>query len=324
MIARRLLLGGAALALPGIARAQSWVPQRPIRMIVPFAPAGILDQLARLLAEPMGQRLGQPIVVENRAGAGGNVGTALAVRARGDAHVILVGSTGPLAVSPITEAQLGYDPQTDLIPITLLNATPLVLVVRAQSPHRDVAGLVAALKAEGREVLYPTPGVGSPQLLAQEAFRQAAGFAAAPVHYPGSAPAIMALIGGEFPFTIENLVLVAPHVSGGTLRALAVTSLARAPMMPSVPTMAEQGFPGYSAGGWYGLLSPAGVPEEAVMAIHRAAVAALAEPSVATRINAMGGPPIGSTPAEFQAHIRAETERWRGVLARAAPAAASR
>lgn len=324
MIARRLLLGGAALALPSIARAQGWVPQRSIRMIVPFAPAGILDQLARLLAEPMGQRLGQPIVVENRPGAGGNVGTALAARARGDAHVILVGSTGPLAVSPITEAQLGYDPQADLIPITLLNATPLVLVVRAQSPHRDVAGLVTALKAEGREVLYPTPGVGSPQLLAQEAFRQAAGFAAAPVHYPGSAPAIMGLIAGEFPFTIENLVLVAPHVSGGTLRALAVTSLTRAPMMPTVPTMVEQGFPGFSAGGWYGLLSPAGVPEEAVMAINRAAVAALAEPNVATRISAMGGPPIGSTPAEFQAHIRAETERWRGVLARAAPAAATR
>ncbi|GGJ34998.1 Bug family tripartite tricarboxylate transporter substrate binding protein [Neoroseomonas lacus] len=324
MIARRFLLGGAALALPGIARAQSWVPQRPIRMIVPFAPAGILDQLARLLAEPMGQRLGQPIVVENRPGAGGNVGTALAARARGDAHVILVGSTGPLAVSPITEAQLGYDPQADLIPITLLNSTPLVLVVRAQSPHRDVAGLVAALKAEGREVLYPTPGVGSPQLLAQEAFRQAAGFIAAPVHYPGSAPAIMGLIAGEFPFTIENLVLVAPHVSGGTLRALAVTSLTRAQMMPTVPTMAEQGFPGFSAGGWYGLLSPAGVPEEAVMVINRAAVAALAEPNVATRISAMGGPPIGSTPAEFQAHIRAETERWRGVLARAAPAAATR
>lgn len=324
MIARRLLLGGAALALPGIARAQGWVPQRPIRMIVPFAPAGILDQLARLLAEPMGQRLGQPIVVENRPGAGGNVGTALAARARGDAHVILVGSTGPLAVSPITEAQLGYDPQADLIPITLLNATPLVLVVRAQSPHRDVAGLVTALKAEGREVLYPTPGVGSPQLLAQEAFRQAAGFAAAPVHYPGSAPAIMGLIAGEFPFTIENLVLVAPHVSGGTLRALAVTSLTRAPMMPTVPTMVEQGFPGFSAGGWYGLLSPAGVPEEAVMAVNRAAVAALAESNVATRISAMGGPPIGSTPAEFQAHIRAETERWRGVLARAAPAAATR
>jgi tripartite-type tricarboxylate transporter receptor subunit TctC len=316
MIGRRILLG-AALAAPGIARAQAWAPQRPVRMVVPFAPAGIVDQLARLLAEPMARRLGQPVVVENRPGAGGNVGTALVARSRGDAHLLLVGSSGPLAVSPITEAQLGYDPATDLVPVTLLNATPLVLVVRAQSPHRDLAALVAALKAEGREILYPTPGVGSPQLLAQEAFRQAAGFPAAPVHYPGSAPAITALIAGEFPFTIENLVLVAPQIAGGTLRALAVTSAARAPLLPEVPTMAEQGFAGFTAGGWYGLLSPAGVPEEAIGAYHAAATAALAEETVARRIADMGGPPIGSTPAVFRAHIRAETERWRGVLARA-------
>jgi tripartite-type tricarboxylate transporter receptor subunit TctC len=315
---RRRAVLAAGLALPAVARAQSWAPQRPIRMIVPFAPAGILDQLARLLAEPMGQRLGQPIIVENRPGAGGNVGTAMAARARGDAHVVLVGSTGPLAVSPITEAQLGYDPLVDLIPVTLLNATPLVLVVRQASPHRDIQGLVAALKREGREVLYPTPGVGSPQLLAQEAFRQIAGFPAAPVHYQGSAPAVLAVIAGEFPFTIENLVLVAPHVQAGTLRALGVTSLSRAAMMPDVPTLAEQGFPGFSAGGWYGLLTPAGVPEEAVRAYHQAAVGALAEPHVARRISEMGGPPIGSNPLEFRAHIQSEMERWRGVLARAA------
>jgi tripartite-type tricarboxylate transporter receptor subunit TctC len=320
MTSRRAVLGGAlAIPAPRLARAQGWVPQRPVRMVVPFAPGGILDQLARLIAEPMGRRLGQPFVVENRPGAGGNVGTLLVARARGDAHTVLVGSSGPLAISPITEAQLGYDPLADLIPITLLNATPLVLVVRSASPHRDVAGLVAALKAEGREVLYPTPGVGSPQLLAQEAFRQAAGFPAAPVHYPGSAPAVLAVIGGEFPFTIENLVLVAPHLSGGALRALGVTSLVRAPLLPDVPTLAEQNFPGFSAGGWYGLLSPAGIPEEAVRGLHEAAVAALAEPEVARRIGDMGGPPIGSSPAEFRTHIEAETARWRGVMATATP-----
>jgi tripartite-type tricarboxylate transporter receptor subunit TctC len=320
---RRVLLGGA-LALPalrsGLAQGtQGWAPQRPMRLVVPFAPGGILDQLGRLLAEPMGRRLGQPIVVENRAGAGGNVGAALVARARGDAHLLLIGSTGPLAISPITEPQLGYDPLVDLMPITLLNATPLVLVVRQGSPHRDVPALVAALKADGREVLYPTPGVGSPQLLAQEAFRQAAGFPAAPVHYPGSAPAVLAVMAGEFPFTIENLVLVAPHVAAGTLRALAVTSLTRAPLMPDVPTMAEQGFAGFSAGGWYGLLAPAGVPEDAVRVVHAAAVAALAEPDIARRIGEMGGPPIGGTPAEFRAHIGAETARWRAVMQAARP-----
>ncbi|WP_268239775.1 Bug family tripartite tricarboxylate transporter substrate binding protein [Siccirubricoccus deserti] len=265
-----------------------------------------------------GRRLGEPVVVENRAGAGGNVGTALVARARGDAHTLLVGSSGPLAISPITETQLGYDPLADLTPITLLNTTPLVLVVRSASPFQDLSGLVAELRADGREVLYPTPGVGSPQLLAQEAFRQAAGFPAAPVHYPGSAPAMLAVIAGEFPFTIENLVLVAPHLSGGALRALGVTSLARAPLLPAVPTMAEQGFPGFSAGGWYGLLAPAGVPEEAVRALHVAAVAALAEPEVARRIGEMGGPPVGNSPAAFRAHILAEMTRWREVMTVAA------
>jgi len=319
---RRRGLMALALAAPAVARAQGnaplWSPNRPIRMIVPFAPAGILDQLARLLAEPMGRRLGQPIIVENRPGAGGNVGTAMAARARGDAHVVLVGSTGPLAVSPITEPNLGYDPLTDLIPITLLNATPLVLVVRQSSAARDVPSLVAALKHDGREVLYPTPGVGSPQLLAQEAFRQVAGFPAAPVHYQGSAPAVLAVIAGEFPFTIENLVLVAPHVQAGTLRALGVTSLSRAAMLPDVPTFAEQGFPGFSAGGWYGLLTPAGVPEEVVRVYNVAATGALGESIVARRIAEMGGPPIGNAPLEFRAHIQSETERWRSVLARAA------
>ncbi len=329
MIRRRALLGAgvsrAALAggaisgavIPGSALAQ-WVPVRPIRLVVPFAPGGILDQLGRMLAEPMGRRLGQPVVVENRAGAGGNVGTALVARARGDSYIMLIGSTGPLAVSPISEPQLGYDPLVDLSPITLINATPLVLVVPAASPYRDLAGLVAAMRAERREVMYPTPGVGSPQLLAQEAFRQAAGFPAAPVHYQGSAQAVLAVIAGEYAFTIENLVLVRPQIEAGLLRPLAVTSLTRAAMMPGVATMAEQGFPGFSAGGWYGLLSPAGVPEEVLQALHQAAVAALAEPEVAHRVSDMGGPPIGNSPQAFRAHIRAEMERWRGVMAGAA------
>ena len=325
-------LGTASAQSPGTVPAQSpgtvpaqspgaapppWAPVRPIRLVVPFAPGGILDQLGRMLAEPMGRRLGQPVVVENRAGAGGNVGTALVARARGDSHLMLIGSTGPLAVSPITEPSLGYDPLVDLSPITLLNATPLVLVVRAASPHRDLAALVAAMRAQPREVMYPTPGVGSPQLLAQEAFRQAAGFAAGPVHYQGSAAAVLAVIAGEYEFTIENLVLVRPQIEAGLLRALAVTSAARAPMLPALPTMAEQGFPGFSAGGWYGLLSPGGVAEEVVRTLHAAAVAALAEPEVNRRVSDMGGPPIGNSPGEFRAHIQAEMLRWRAVMAAA-------
>ncbi|MCX7932841.1 MAG: tripartite tricarboxylate transporter substrate binding protein [Rhodovarius sp.] len=318
---RPLILAGAAAALAAgrPVRAQGWNPQRPIRVIVPFAPGGIVDQIARLLAEPMARRLGQPLVVENRPGAGGNVATLMVARSRGDAHLLLAGSSGPLAVSPITEPHLGYDPLTDLTPITLINATPLVLVVRQDSPHRDLSALVRALRTAGREVLFPTPGVGSPQLLAQEAFRQAVGVAAAPVHYPGSAPVILAMLAGEFLFTIENLVLVAPHLQSGALRALAITSARRSPLLPEVPTMEEEGFQGFTAGGWYGLLAPAGIPEEAIARYHAAAVEALAEPEVARRIAAMGEPPIAAGPAAFREHIRAETERWRAVLSAATP-----
>jgi tripartite-type tricarboxylate transporter receptor subunit TctC len=282
-------------------------------MIVPFAPAGILDQLARLLAEPMGQRLGQPIIVENRPGAGGNVGTAMAARARGDAHVVLVGSTGPLAVSPISEPHLGYDPLTDLIPITLLNATPLVLVVRQASPYRDVPSLVAALKREGREVLYPTPGVGSPQLLAQEAFRQAAGFPAAPVHYQGSAPAVLSVIAGEFPFTIENLVLVAPHVQGGTLRALGVTTPERSPLVPHLPALAET-LPGFDAAPFNYIAATGGTPPEIVLRLNQAIVGILGDPAYRARMEALGEEATPSTPEELAATIARESARWKQVI----------
>ena len=176
---RRALLGAglAGLARPGLA--QSDYPSRPVRVIVPFLAGGILDALGRLLAERLQHQLGQPFVVENRPGAGGNLGTAALARARGDAYTLGIGSSGPLAVSTITEPNLGYDPLTDLTPITLMAKTPLVLVVPADSPWRDLGQMMAALRAGGPEVLYPTPGVGSPQLLAGEAFRQRLGIAAA-------------------------------------------------------------------------------------------------------------------------------------------------
>ena len=310
----------ATLAWPGAAQAD--YPSRPVRVIVPFLAGGILDQLGRLLAERLARQMGQPFVVENRPGAGGNLGTAALARARGDAYTLGIGSSGPLAISPITEPNLGYDPLVDLTPITLMAATPLVLVVPAASPWQNLAQMMAALKAGGPEVLYPTPGVGSPQLLAGEAFRQQVGFAAAPVHYNGSAPVVLAILGREMPYAFENLTLVLQHVRAGTLRALAVTSRNRAALLPEVPTMAEAGLPGFEAGGWYGFLGPAGLPEAVVAKLHAEAVTALREPEAARRIAEMGSPNISTTPAEFRAFIGAEMHRWRGVMAQAATPAA--
>lgn len=316
---RRTILAtaGAIAALgatrTGFAQGAAY-PNKRVRILVGFVPGGIVDTLARLLADRLTRTMGQPFVVENRPGAGGNLATGLLARAKGDPYTLNLGSSGPLAVSPTTEANLGYDPLVDLIPISIVAKTPLVVVVPANSPHRDLQALIQAMKASPQEVLYPTPGVGSPQLLAQEAFRQRAGFAAAPVHYAGSPPAVMALLAGEFQFTIENPLLTLGHIKAGKLRALAVTSKQRAPLLPDVPTMSEAGLEGFEAGGWYGLLAPAGIPAEIVNQLHVETVAALKEPEMARKIAEMASPNIHSTPEEFRAFIASEMQKWKSVL----------
>ncbi len=324
MTSRRTVLRAIAATLAlaasraGFSQSQAY-PNKRVRILVGFAPGGIVDTLARLLADRLTRTMGQPFVVENRPGAGGNLATGLLARAKGDPYTLMLGSSGPLAVSPTPVADLGYDPLVDITPISLMAKTPLVLVVPAASPHRDLQSLIQAMKKAPQEVLYPTPGVGSPQLLAQEAFRQKVAFPAAPVHYNGSAPAVMAVLAGEFPFTIENPLLTLGHIKAGKLRALAVTSKQRAPLLPDVPTMSEAGLEGFEAGGWYGLVAPAGIPAEIVAQLHAETVAALKEPEMARRIAEMASPNITSTPEEFRAFIAAETQKWKSVLLAAKP-----
>ena len=318
-VRRRALITAAPAAAALVATRSGWAqtgpyPNKRVRLLVGFAPGGIVDVLARLLADRLQRSMGQPFVLEHRPGAGGNLSTVLLARAKGDPYTLQLGSSGPLAVSPTTEANLGYDVMADLIPISLIAKTPLVLVVPTASPHQDMQSLMQASKRASQEVLYPTPGLGSPQLLAQEAFRQRAGFAAAPVHYPGSAQVVLALLAGEFGFTIENPLLVLPHIRAGKLRALAVTARQRTPLLPDVPTMAEAGLEGFEAGGWYGLVAPAGIPGEIVAQLHSETVAALKEPEMARRIADMASPNIWSTPDEFRAFIASETQKWRSVL----------
>lgn len=319
MTSRRAVLAAAAAAAAlaatrtGFAQAQPY-PNKTVRILVGFAPGGIVDTLGRLLADRLQRQMGQPFVVENRPGAGANLATGLVARAKGNPYTLLLGSSGPLAVSPTTEADLGYDPATDLTPITIMAKTPLVLVVPGNSPYKDLQGLIQGMKKMSQEVLYPTPGVGSPQLLAQEAFRQRVGFPASPVHYNGSAPAVMAVLTNEFPFTIENPLLTLGHIKAGKLRALAVTSKERAPLLPDVPTMSEAGLEGFEAGGWYGLVAPAGIPAEIVNQLHAETVTALKEPEFARRIAEMASPNVTSTPDEFKAFIASETQKWKSVL----------
>jgi tripartite-type tricarboxylate transporter receptor subunit TctC len=319
---RRALLVAGAGAAAGLGSrgagaqdpAAEW-PARPVRLVVPYAPGGILDAIARLLVEPLQRRLGtaQPFVVENRAGAGGNVGTAFVARARGDAHTILVGNSGPLAINPALARSLPLYPGRDFQPVVLAAATPLVLAVPAAAPRRTVAEFVAWARAAPAPVPYGTPGVGTPQHMATELLRLRAGFEAVQVPYGGSAPVIAALLSGDVAFAVDNQALVLPQVRGGTLRALAVTTPRRSAELPEVPTMGEAGLPGYDVRGWYGLLLPAGVPAGVVARLNAAAREALREPAVAERLAGFGSPYVAGTAEEFSALIAADVARWREV-----------
>jgi tripartite-type tricarboxylate transporter receptor subunit TctC len=315
MMRRRLLLAGALAPLAPRARAQEaadW-PNRPVRIIVPYAPGGILDALARLVADKLGRSLGQPFVVESRAGAGGNVGTAFVARARGDAYTLLMGNSGPLAINAALARNLPFDPLRDFIPIALVATTPLVLTVPAASPHRSVAEFIAWARAAPTPVLYGTPGVGTPQHMATEFLRLRAGFEATQVPYQGSAPVVTALLAGDVAFAIENQALVLPQIRAGSLRALAVTTPQRSAELAEVPTLEQAGMEGYQVRGWYGLLAPAGVPPAIIPRLNAAVREAVRSPDVAERLASFGSPYVAGTPEEFGALIAADIERWREV-----------
>ena len=306
----------AALGLLGplpAAAMEARYPDRPVRIVVPYLAGGILDALARMLAEKLQRQHGQPFIVENRGGAGGNLGTALVARAKGDPYTLLMGSSGPLSINPALGQRLPYDPLADFTPIGLMAATPLVLTVPAGAAPADVAGFLDWARSRPQPVIYGTPGVGTPQHMACEMLRLRAGFAATQVTYNGSAPVITALLAGDIGFAIENQALVLPQVAAGTLRALAVTSAARSAQLPAVPSLAEAGLPGYETRGWYGLLGPAGIPPGVVALLNHGLREATRQADVLARLASFGSPPVAGTPEEFAALIAADIDRWRAV-----------
>jgi len=307
----------ASLALP-FARAQSGYPSRPVRIIVPYPPGGIVDILARLLGEKLQRSLGQPFVVEARAGVGGNVGTAYVARnARGDPHTLLMGASGPLAPNVTLFKDLGYDPLKDLIPVTLVAATPLVLTLSTSAKVNSYPELIEFLKRDKDKVMVGSAGPGTPQHLTMELFRQLIGAGPTIVHYKGAPPMVNAMLSGEVTFNFDNLALVLPHVRSGKLRALAVTSPKRSSELPDVPTMQELGLPGFEARGWYGLLAPADVPDAIIRKLNVESVAALRQPDMVARLAGFGSESVAGTPEEFRAFIAAEIVKWRDVIKKA-------
>jgi len=308
----RAFLALLALLVSQAAPAQAW-PTRPVRFLVPFAAgAGINDIMARLVGQHLGAGLGQPVVIENRAGAGGIAGTEAAAKAAPDGTTFLMTN-----VSLVTSAylyKLPYDPQKDFVPVTLVATSPLMLVVNPTVAAKSVQELVALAKAHPGKLTFGSGGVGSTPHLSVELFKSAAGFDAVHVPYKGGAPALNDLIGGQLSFMIENMPGTMPFVKAGKLRALAVTSAERSPLEPALPTMAESGVPGYEVAGWQGLFAVAGTPAEILARLQAEVAKVLRQPDVRERLAALGAEPVGSTPAEFGAFVRAEHARWGRII----------
>ncbi len=307
MIFRRCMLA-AMTTLPLVAWA-AW-PERPITIVVPAAAGGTTDIAARVLAEKMGKDLGTSIVVENKGGGGGSIGTAQVARAKPDGYTLLMGNIGPIAINFSLYKQLSYK-ESDLRGITNVISVPNILVVHADSPVRNVHGLVQLAKM--RRLNVSTSGVGQSPHMSSEMFRQKAGIDLTLVPFPGAAPAVTALLGQQVDFMIDNLPSSMPHIKAGKFRALAITSGTRSAQLPDVPTMAEAGVP-MQVTAWFGLLAPARTPDAVVDRLQQSARKAMQAPEVRQRFAELGGVPGGETPAEYDAFIAQERKSWAQIV----------
>jgi tripartite-type tricarboxylate transporter receptor subunit TctC len=309
-----LALSAAALAgwLPG-ARAQSF-PTKPITMVVPFPAGGTTDILARILGDSMSRDLGQSVVVENRGGAGGNIGTQLAARATPDGHTLLMGTVGTHAINASLYKKLPYDPVKDFQPLTRVAMVPNLLVAHPSRPYKTVQELIAYAKANPGKVNYASSGNGSSIHLSGEMFESLAKVDMTHVPYKGSAPAVSDLIGGQTDIMFDNMPSALPHVKGGKLRPLAVTTAKRSPELPDVPTIAEAGVTGYEATSWFGMFAPAGTPPAVMTRLHASILKALNDPEVKKKIAEQGAEPYAEKPQDFAAFIQKESAKWAQVV----------
>lgn len=312
----RLLLGAAlACAASPHALAQSY-PTKPVRMIVPFAAGGGTDIVARTVGVKLGESLGQTVLVDNRAGAAGAIGTELAAKSPADGYTLLMGSSGPIAINPALQAKLPYDPLRDFTPVALITTMPFLTVVHPSLPVRSVKELIALARARPGQLNYGSPGSGSSTHLATELFKAMARVDIVHVPYKGVAPAATDLVSGQVQMLTGDLNTLMPHVRSGKMRPLAVTGASRSALLPDMPTIAEAGVPGYEASGWFGILAPAGTPREIVRRLNGEIGKALQSDDLRKRLSGLGGEVAGGTPEAFGQHLRREIEKW-GKLIRA-------
>ena len=295
------------------AHAQTY-PSKPVRFVVPFAPGGGSDLVARTVAMKLTEALGQPVVIDNRAGAAGSIGADIAAKSPPDGHTLFLGSNGPLAINPALYAKLPYDASRDFAPVSLVTVMPFVLVVHPTLPVKSVKELIALAKSRPGQLNYGSPGNGSTTHLANELLKSMTGMQIAHVPYKGVAPAATDLISGNIQMMSGDLSTLVPHVRSGRMRPLAVTSARRSELLPELPTVAEAGVPGYEAIGWFGVLVPAGTPAAIVERLNGAMLKGLAAPDARQRLSAFGGDVAVGSPEQFAAHIRTEAAKWGKLI----------
>ena len=302
-----------AVLLAPLAAAAATYPERPIRLVVPAAPGGGTDIIARILAEGLGPALGQTVVVDNRAGAGTVLGADIVSKATPDGHVLLI-SPNSLAFNVALYSKLPYDTLRDFAPISLVADQPNILVVHPALPAKSFQEYIALARSQPGKLVYGSGGIGVGSHLAMELLLMSQKIGLVHVPYKGVGPALTALLGNEVSALLSTFASALPHVKSGRLRALGVTSAQRAPALPDIPTIAESGVPGFEYGTWYGLLAPAGTPRAAVEKLNRATTEVLASPKTAERYVGQGLTPTPSTPARFAALLKSEIEKWTKVV----------
>lgn len=319
-VSRRTAVQTLALAMltpVGAAAFADDYPTRPIRLVVPFAPGGGADAVARIVAQGVSQTLGQQVVVENRGGAAAIIGTEQVAKADPDGYTLVLGQSGPISINPALYKDLRYDPVKDFAPVTLTTSYPYILVVNSNLPAKTVQEFVVLAKAKPNGLSYGTAGKGGANHLVTEMFSIAAGIEMVHVPYRGTSPAVTDVIAGNLHLVFSDVVSAMANIQSGTLRALAVTSSKRTPVLPDVPTMAESGFPGFDAIGWHGILAPAGTPPAIVTKLRAEIVKALNAPATQSLLTSQALQSVGNTPQEFAAFIKDDIVKWGAVAKRA-------
>jgi tripartite-type tricarboxylate transporter receptor subunit TctC len=310
----RLLLAAACLlAACGLAAGQGAFPSRPVHLFVPFVAGGAVDIVARTLGDELSMRWGRAVVVENRPGAGGMVASEAAAKAPPDGYTLIIVATGH-ALNPHLYAKLPYDSFNDFTPISLIGTSPNMLLVRSDSPIKTLADLLAAARERPGQLSFGHAGNGTSPHLAGELLKYLAKVDITAVPYKGGAPALTDLIGGHIPMTFNNIPESIAQVMAGTVRPLGVTTAIRSPVLPNVPTIAESGLPGFDTGVWWGMLGPAGLAPDIKMKLAKDCIEAVNAPVVKERLLALGATPIGSTPEQFAALIRADYDKWGPII----------